>query len=140
MKPSYGRTQEQHDNMQKLIDGLRALPDDYDFFDMAQFAENSGLAKTATPQHPCQSCMCIIGHGPSFGIPLIYGDYNSWMIYSWRAFGFEEDDNNWKFCFHGDWPNDINQAIIRLEMAQRGEIPDGWDYDDIYENTLMENL
>ena len=140
MKPSYGRTQEQHDNVQKLIDGLKALPNDYDFFDMEQFAENDGEAIHATPEHPCQSCMCIIGHGPSFGIPLIYGDWGNWRNYSRRAFGFSHIGIYWRFCFNGNWPNDINQAIIRLEMAQRGEIPDEWNFGDIYDNIFMENL
>ena len=55
MTPSYGRTQEQHDNVQKLIDGLKALPSNYEFFDMMIFAEDESWAKYATPEHPCQS-------------------------------------------------------------------------------------
>ena len=133
MTPSYGRTQEQHDNTQKLINGLKALPDDYGLLDMREFAESYGSAKNATPEHPCGTSMCIIGHGPSLGIPFINEDNCSWPRYSRRAFGFtRKTKSGWSFCFSSYWPNDMNQAIIRLEMAQHGKIPDSWYHDDIY--------
>ena len=135
MTPSYGRTKEQHDNTQLLIDGFKALPDDYNLLVMKYFAINNAWAKNATPEHPCKTTMCIIGHGPSFGIPHTNEDRNSWEQYSFRAFGFEFGSKGWSFCFSSNWPNDMNQAIIRLEMMQRGEVPDVWDYDDVYTNT-----
>ena len=137
MKPSYGRTQEQHDNVQKLIDGLKALPNNYRLFDMKRFAEDYKIAKNATPEHPCGTCMCIVGHGPSLGVPFIDRDMNIWGIYSERAFGFGDEGDIWDFCFGSSWPNDIKQAIARLEMAQRGEIPDllDWDYNDRFTET-----
>ena len=134
MTPSYGRTQEQHDNVQKLIDGLKALPNDYGLLEMKLFAKNDSWAKRATPKHPCKTCMCVVGHGPSLGIPFIPEDYDCWGKYSERAFGFAGEDFEWDFCFGVKWPDDINEAIARLEMAQRGEIPDllDWDYYDLY--------
>ena len=142
MTPSYGRTQEQHDNLQKLIDGLKAKPKHYAFFDMGQYARDDIGARRATPEHPCQTYMCVVGHGPSLGIPFTDEDINSWCQYSERAFGFEFASKKWLFCFASLWSmycsSDINEAIARLEMAQRGEIPDDWDYDDIYSITLME--
>ena len=136
MRPSYGRTQEQHNNTQKLIDGLKALPDDYELLNMEQFAENYAWAKNATPENPCGTCMCVVGHGPSLGIPFIDEDEWSWPRYSRRAFGFTLKNNSaWRFCFSSAWCNDIDEAIARLEIAQRGEIPDTWDYDNIFINT-----
>ena len=136
MTPSYGRTQKQHDNLQKLIDGLKALPDDYSLLDMNRFAINDGEAIRATPIHPCGTSMCIVGHGPSFGIPFTDEDGNDWVYYSKRAFGFSACTRKWEFCFDPLWPSDVNQAIIRLEMAQREEIPVLWDFDDKFPEIL----
>ena len=139
MMPSYGRTQEQHDNLQKLIDGLKSKPDNYGLLNMSRFAEDDRLAKTATPEHPCGTSMCVVGHGPSFGIPFIYEDLNDWMEYSLRAFGFV--GLKWNFCFNSLWSmycsSDINEAIARLEMAQRGDIPNWWNYDDTFTETIL---
>ena len=135
MIPSYGRTQEQHDNVQKLIDGLKALPDDYRKLHMKSFAENNSWAKNATPENPCGTCMCIIGHGPSLGIPFINKDKNDWNRYSTRAFGFCVGYRKWSFCFSPYWPNNIKQAIARLEMAQRGDIPNYWNYECTFTET-----
>ena len=132
MKPSYGRSYAQFNNTQKLIDGLKALPGNYEFFDMKRFADDNIAAKHATPEHPCQSCMCIIGHGPSLGIPFIDLDRNDWLGYSIRAFGFKNDAYAWIFCFSANWHDSIGQAIARLEMAQRGEIPSSFNFTDIY--------
>ena len=137
MTPSYGRTQEQHDNLQKLINGLKALPDDYGLLNMYRFASYDTAAKNATPEHPCRTSMCIAGHGPSLGIPFIDVDNGRWTPYSKRAFGFI-NCVHWDFCFSAHWPDDMNQAIARLEMAQRGDIPKPWDFDDIYPNTFTE--
>ena len=123
MTPSYGRSQEQHDNTQKLIDGLKAKPDDYDLLVMESFGADDIAAKHATPEHPCRTAMCVAGHGPSLGIPFTAADNNSWVNYTIRAFGFMGGTYEWSFCFSPVWSDDMNQAVARLELAQRGEIP-----------------
>ena len=147
MALSYGRTQEQYDNLQKLINGFKALPSDYVLLDMELFALNRAEAQNATPANPCTSLMCVVGHGPSFGIPFIKEDDCCWLTYAWRVFGMRNSfeynlavDSRrkvffcgaWDFCFSYRWSNSINETIARLELAQRGEIPSEWDHNGAF--------
>lgn len=136
------RTQLQKDNLQKLIDGWTNSP--LSLY-MDQFASDTEEATKATPEHPCSTDCCLVGSGPSYGIPVAAGDIISggtdflchldWINYAKRVFGFTDvyaTRGNWEFCFGSDWDNSIPEAIARLELAQADKIPEDWDYYDTF--------
>ena len=135
------RTPQQDSNLDKLIAGLERLPADYGNLYMEAFAIDPLDAAQSTPEHPCGAPACIIGHGPSLGIPLaetfmsegMMGVEVDWDGYSEEAFGYDDPhdgEGDWSFCFGSNWPDDIPEAIARLKLARDHNIPDEWDYDD----------
>ena len=132
-------------NILKLIAGLEGLPNDYTHFMMGTFARDPHMAAKSTPEHPCGTSACIIGHGPHFGVSMnreerfMISKYHpnlGFYKYSYRLFIPEDQYNCWDFCFSGEWPNIIQEAIARLKMYLYNKTPaDGdWDYHDRYAN------
>ena len=128
------RTPQQDVNLQKAITGLQNLPADYDLLVMKSYANDEQDAAQATPQHPCGTAACVVGHCPSFGIPMAPRDaaIGRWGKYSSEAFGmpYNESDGDWDFCFGAHWPDSVPEAIARLKLYQTYDIPTEWGYDD----------
>lgn len=158
------RTPYQVANMDKLIEGLKSLPDDYSHLHMGSFSRHTDHRKLkdgvpvseAIHSNPtdeefeCGSSACIIGHGPMFGVTVpkrcfykVLDNRINWPKYAETVFGINDELPNgvnhsggteWDFCFGADWPNDIKQAIERLQMKQSGKVPDNWSFGDVYKN------
>lgn len=126
-------------NIQILIDGLKKLPVDYKGLWMSDFAEDYEAAAMSTPETGCLTAACIVGHGPSFGLPR---NQDSWTEYAYETFFENHPKRNevhttdfdlqreynrvWEFMFGGEWPNSIPEAIARLELAIAEQIPPTW--------------
>lgn len=112
------------DNLKKLRDFWMNAPDN--LLTMGDYAYNPQEASSATPEHPCGSCMCLIGSGPSAGI--VMGKYRGWARYSVDAFGLEYATREYAFLFDPRWPDDRGQAIARLNLAIDNKIPEDWGF------------
>jgi len=128
-------------NILKLIAGLEALPDDYTSFAMGTFADHPHMAATSTPERPCGTPACIVGHGPHFGMPMrkrerrmIYNHPDSIVFYkySYRLFIPEYQHNCWDFCFGAGWSDSTQEAIARLKIYLDHNTPADWRYSDRY--------
>ena len=100
------RTKKQNENLLKLANYLKALPEDYEHFDMKAFievgAENYMFPRSLHKSDIINSCgtvACAVGHGPSAGIIPKRKEF--WVEYSNRAFTNNEDE--WDWCFNSEW-------------------------------------
>ena len=123
----------QRENLKKLVRFLEALPEDYDRLRMYQWAYNNYGAAHATPEHPCGTPACLVGHGPSAGIPFLPDEFGAlghpiWRRYARRAFASEQDGLT--FMIGNSWPNSISEGLARIKLMLAGRIPDGWEYSD----------
>lgn len=126
---NYAEQNDEHyrnENLKKLIAGLKALPDDYDSFNMYSYQRHAYTDDYVTKKdiyHGCGTFACILGHGPTFGIPPQREE--SWHSYGYRilALSFDDLDDRLIFdwCFSQYWPNDISQGIVRLTMLLNGK-------------------
>ena len=122
-------------NLRKLVKFLQALPEDYEGLCMGIYAEDETDAAHATPEHPCGTPACLVGHGPSAGIPLLESEYDregmpKWGCYVDRVFVYENDWYAFSFMFAEDWPNSIAEGVARIEMVLNHSVPTGWTFND----------
>jgi len=109
-------------NITKVRDYLQTLPRDYKHFDMGTFFQLywdvPGKVSTLTPillETECGSSACIIGHGPSAGIPPLEDEY--WGAYCRRVFGVtpaEPTVHIWNYLFSPEQGGSHLAAIRRL--------------------------
>ena len=123
----------QRRNLNKLVSFLEALPEDYGGLRMNRWADNNRDAAHAAPEHPCGTPACLIGHGPSAGVPLLPSEFGRfefpiWQSYASRAFASEQDGLS--FMIGGFWPNSIPESIARIKLVLAGKIPNSWTYSD----------
>jgi hypothetical protein len=115
----------QIENLKKLRDFWLDAPDE--LLKMHSYAQYYWEAAAATPEHPCNSCMCAIGSGPSAGVKKLPGE--DWLDYSVRVFGLGYNSQEYLFLFSHFWPDDRRQLIARLTLAIDNKIPKDWSYD-----------
>lgn len=110
----------QRDNLIKLRDYLAALPEDYKNFCMSEFALDNN-DPSVIKEGDCNTPACMVGHGPSAGIPIDpkWVDvepggsvYINWTAYSWHNFTVCGDA--WDFLFSEKWPDDIAHGVARI--------------------------
>ena len=102
--------------------------------DMKQYAVDKTAAMNASPEHPCQTSCCLVGYGPSAGIPMTdyevsLGDFPNYLD---RVFSVSNDmgDIDFEFVFGERWSTDIDHAIKRLDyVIENNDYPDDWFYD-----------
>ena len=124
---------QQRENLKKLVRFLEALPEDYDGVRMDRWAEDGMEAANATPEHPCGTPACLAGHGPGAGIPFIsseFGRFGSplWERYTRRVFAREQDRR--AFMMGVYWPDSIPEGIARIKLVLADKVPADWDYSD----------
>ena len=118
-------------NLQKLHDFCPKIVD----LEMGKFAIDEIEAANATPEHPCGAPACLIGNGPSAGVPvhvnfvLTFGDVN-WYGYSEYNFIDNSESSLWIFAFDGEWPNCTKEAQARLKLVLDEQVPEKWSYFD----------
>ena len=126
--------EEHRENLKLLVKGIDDGIIQESTLDMKNYAKDGNLAVVATPDHPCKTLMCLIGHGPSCGVPLNEHEIDSvsisWHKYSIRAFC--EDVSAWYFMFADSWPNDVKEARERIMMVIENRMPEyySWTYSD----------
>lgn len=81
------------------VDEIRAMPEDADYLDAYK---------------ECPACACLLGFSALMGIGTTC--VRSWNIYSQHSFGMTEGSTDWKWLFHGNWPNDMDQARARMYL------------------------
>lgn len=113
------------DNLKKLRDFWLNAPDE--LLEMGIYARHYWEAAKATLEHPCNSCMCAIGSGPSAGVKKDQDE--DWSDYSERVFVLDSLSDEHSFLFSPFWPNDRHQLIARLTLAIYNKIPEDWSYD-----------
>ena len=123
----------QRRNLTKLVRFLEALPEDYENLLMNQWATDTDEAVHAAPDHPCGTPACLIGHGPSAGVPFLpdelgLGGFPTWQSYASRAFASEQD--GLIFITGGYWPDSIQEGIARIKLVLADKVPADWDYSD----------
>ena len=108
------RTEGQNENLLKLANYLKALPEDYDHFAMESFIEGN-VVNYIFPRslynsdilNSCGTIACAVGHGPAAGIRPKKDEF--WVGYSHRAFTIDEDE--WDWCFNGEWSEIDNTHV-----------------------------
>lgn len=111
----------------------------HDNFDMEAYQSSeespNGLdIGKAFTEHTCSTSACLAGHGPLAGIPRESGVYG-WVNYVCHSFGLTPlEGYSWDFLFHWNWSNDIQEAIVRLNMFIDGfdTNEEGWNCEDTY--------
>jgi len=124
-----------HANLRKLVDFLEFH---HPKLRMEVYAEKEHEAVLGTPQNPCNSPACLVGFGPSAGIPLIAEEIRShnvilWFDYAQRV--FVGNSPAFSFLFACGWPNSIAEGVARIELFLADKIPDKWTLDDRYLNS-----
>lgn len=110
-------------NLIKLANYLAALPDEYEHFNMRDYAFNSGLESGTIPLvdvctliNECGSVACAIGHGPLIAGLEISPDDDCWHDYTDRVFDlnrsiFSEESHLFSFAFDSGWAAIDNRPI-----------------------------
>lgn len=106
-------------NLRKLADFLKALPVDYDSFDMATFH------RPKWGDSECGTVACALGHGPMAGIGEVL--WFDWDLYAWDHFGIDRG-MAWIWLFGLQWTsvdNTPHGAAARIEWFLKfGGIPE----------------
>jgi len=104
------------ENLRKLADFLRALPEDYDNFVMVTFFEGSLTDYLAT-KNVCGTPACALGHGLAAGIDTKQSifDFN-WFNYCNELAGVSFWSNQAQFMFGTGWPDCPRLAADRIEF------------------------
>lgn len=122
-------TEIQKSNLNKILEGMRSLPAGYENLDMSTFEDgddetlDTSIGKKGNISNGCETCACIVGHGPTFGVPMIPSDFTrlgDWENYSERVFGLPVGNGRWKFLFSDKWSDSIDECIARLEIFIEG--------------------
>ena len=138
MKYDYSKVN--FENIQKLHDFVPKIKnlamDNYTegtMFDLA--------TAQSSPEHPCGTAACLIGNGPSAGIPVndkhfdhTLGDGVDWYEYSTECFIGEDDYEIrlWVFAFDVRWTDCKEEAQARLKLILDKEVPIEWAYDELF--------
>lgn len=125
--------EDEHLNMDSFVDDF-----DYEEFWASPYGKN--------PMKTPPETACILGHALhldktlDFHSPHYDGekgefDYRAWSI----EFLFQEGANQkmvdraWEFMFSREWPNNVNEAVIRLSFCvQKGRAPIWYDAKKAY--------
>jgi len=109
-------TQEQKENLLKLADYLESgnLKAKFDMAIIYDTSKCDGI-------NDCGTVGCALGHGPYAGIPKPLQE--SWIQYSYNAFGMEWGTNEFKQLFGSQWEAIDNTPEgaakrIRAELAK----------------------
>ena len=124
------------DNLIKLRDGLVALPEDYESFDMLNFYGpiSSKAAQANAPLPSCGTTACAMGHAPSMVTPGLPNE--KWIQYSNRVFSIDFTEMVWHWLFSGEWwgvDNTLGGAVKRIDYYLAHGLPEGFDLRDIHE-------
>ena len=120
------------ENLQKLHDFCPKMVN----LGMGGFAEDDIDAVTATPEHPCETAACVVGNGPSAGVPVqpefirktnvrVY-----WFGYSQENFISGTYNPLWQFAFSARWNDCPKEAQARLKLVLDEQVPEKWTHAD----------
>ena len=116
-------------NLQKHVDYCRgvlagATPSPATF-DMGHYYKEYG----------CGTSACFMGW-TAFSFPEYIeackqkGLVRPWLVVSEELFEIDCSGCTWYFLFAVDWPNDLEQAILRAEyLIEHDTPPENWDYE-----------
>lgn len=147
-------TEEHIGNLKLLMTGLRKMIEDDRPLRMFEFVSGNyrdeHTAVRATPEHPCNTPACVIGNGPSFGIPLKNRHFHPvkksfdghpsvlWHCYTSDSFGLIPADDEFQFMFGPDWSDSRSQALSRIMMFLDNGLPVYWRFTDKYDTEYDE--
>lgn len=122
-------TQEQRDNLQKLADFIRTVPQEK--FSMYKYRDY-GEQRT----HECKTIGCSLGYAPQ----VLYDNYNDVPKYidliidfdkiSIDMFGIESFEREWTWMFGLKWirvDNTPTGAADRIEWFLKHGLPENWE-------------
>jgi hypothetical protein len=150
------------ENFLTLAEYLFTLPNDFEYFDMSQFAaikntnadsfcEFKQIIRFADLDkfNSCEICHCALGKAIGAGFKPIRKD-RGWRDYCLRVFdiGFHSPEYSW--CFGEEWKKSDNTpqgAAARIMYMLENGIPDDWvnqtkdlnHFMNIYENYKTQN-
>lgn len=126
-------TKQHRCNLKLLVKGLRTLSPSYKNLRMDTFFSSDDEDENYINHkvdNPCDTCACMVGHAPSFGIGRMELDFNSfnWHDYCQETFGCGMDSNNYNysmfdFLFGEHWENDIGEGIARIQYFLNSGVP-----------------
>ena len=81
--------------------------------------------------HECKSIGCIIGHciilDDWLKVPKLQDESIDFIEWSQNFTGFMYYDDNWLWCFSGNWYNNREQALLRLKyFIDNKSVPNDW--------------
>ena len=120
-------TAQHRENFRKLADYVLNLPDDYKGFSMVDYCSSRRQdtfldialweAKKTLADNECGTTACMLGHGPSAGIPPSREGMD-WCAYA-ADFGCQPEGGTrslWNWAFSGEW---TYCAPTRADAAMR---------------------
>ena len=122
-------SREQVLNLARLADWLRALPADYERFEMSGYMEDvtrphAHISRAKElPANECGTVACAVGHGPSAGIEPLSSE--RWESYALRCFA-GQDPYVFTYLFGGEWTlydNTAHGAAARIMSALDSDVP-----------------
>lgn len=134
------------ENMRKLYVGLKANRHVIEL-EMSEFADDEEEAVESSSLNICESACCVIGFSPSCGIPVDDEDidfhYGEIETVNWRSHSdkkliaghsFEKHRDLWDFAFATRWSNSTEEALSRIKLILEKNVPDDWEYSDVFSN------
>ena len=113
------------DNLTILRDFLEEYKDDINL-EMSIFCDDDyhHIPNKIT----CGTSACVLGHSAQI---FEKDAFEGWWNYSNRFFVNGLLENRRDFLFGNKWPNDVCQAIVRINyVIENGDCPKNWTYND----------
>lgn len=114
------------ENLQKLIDYAKTLPDDYEINmecyrkDRDNLSSNFRVPHTEVPV--CGTVACFVGLAPYAGIAPLEDE--RWCSYETRCFGTDPKEFFWLFGSHwANTDNTLSGAVLRAEWYLEHGLP-----------------
>lgn len=123
-------TQEQRDNLQKLADFIRAIPQER--FDMEAFRSKHEDNFT----HECNTIGCVLGYSPQVlyddfkDVPKLFDSSIDYEGISIEKLGIDPLESEWNWMFGPDWnevDNSPTGAADRIEWFLKHGVPENWE-------------
>jgi len=117
-------------------------------FGMGKFAVNirTGKGRLILEFYPsdldseseCKTCCCLLGHGPYAGVRV---ENDEWDEYSREEFGLDVERGSWIFLFSENWPDNIQEAVARLQMYINGFDPESlaFEFESGFEYSFIDH-
>jgi len=127
------------ENLQRMADYIKTVPQE-------KFAINMYRGAYKDNGHECNTLGCVIGHCTILDknpLPIMgFNQRIDFGLWSEGFTGIDVDEDEWKWCFDGDWDtidNTPTGAAKRIEWLLNNGLPENWEQQMSGEKPLCYN-